>query len=253
MGEDVSFELFINDQNQLYNASPLIDKNGVIDRILVVVENIDDRKLLEAQIKQSAAMAERDRLASDLHDAVTQTLFSASVIAEATPRIWLKNPAMAQQNMEHLTVMLRGALAEMRTLLLELRPSALREQTLEQLLQTQVEAVRARINAPVFLVVNGKCALPEDVTITFHRIAQESLNNIVNHAEATEVSITLDYNQNGVVLDVRDNGRGFDPSTTPSGHFGLSIMAERIEKIGGTFFINSKPGDGTQIVVSWSE
>jgi PAS domain S-box-containing protein len=253
MGEDVSFELFINDQNQLYNASPLIDKNGVIDRILVVVENIDDRKLLEAQIKQSAAMAERDRLASDLHDAVTQTLFSASVIAEATPRIWLKNPVMAQQNMENLTVMLRGALAEMRTLLLELRPSALREQTLEQLLQTQVEAVRARINAPVFLVVNGKCALPEDVTITFHRIAQESLNNIVNHAEATEVSITLDYNQNGVVLDVRDNGRGFDPSTTPSGHFGLSIMAERIEKIGGTFFINSKPGDGTQIVVSWSE
>jgi signal transduction histidine kinase len=103
------------------------------------------------------------------------------------------------------------------------------------------------------LVVNGQRPLPEDVTITFHRIAQESLNNVVRHAEATEVSITLDCDQNGIVLRVRDNGRGFDPSTIPAGHLGLSIMAERIEKIGGTLLIDSQPGDGTQIVVSWSE
>jgi signal transduction histidine kinase len=89
--------------------------------------------------------------------------------------------------------------------------------------------------------------------MAFHRIAQESLNNVVKHADATEVSITLDCDRNGVVLRVRDNGCGFDPSTIPAGHLGLSIMAERIETLGGTLLIDSKPGDGTQIVVSWSE
>jgi signal transduction histidine kinase len=207
----------------------------------------------ERQLEQAAAIAERDRIARELHDAVTQTLFSASSIAEATPHIWLKDQALAQQYMENLTVMLRGALAEMRTLLLELRPEALREQTLDQLLQILVEATQARTSAPISLVVNGQRPLPEDVTITFHRIAQESLNNVVKHAEATEVSITLDCDQNGIVLRVRDNGSGFDPSTIPAGHLGLSIMAERIEKIGGTLLIDSQPGDGTQIVVSWSE
>jgi len=218
-----------------------------------IVRDITERMQLEAQLQQVAATAERDRLARELHDAVTQTLFSASVVAEATPRIWLKDPAMAQQNMENLTLMLRGALAEMRTLLLELRPDVLRGQTLGQLLQTLVEAAQTRTSAPISLVVNGDRALPEDVTITFHRIAQESLNNVVKHADATEVSITLDCDQNGIVLRVCDNGRGFDPSTIPVGHFGLSIMAERIDIIGGALLIDGKPGDGTQIVVSWSE
>jgi len=222
-------------------------------RVVVSHGDITQRVQAERQLEQAAAIAERDRIARDLHDAVTQTLFSASSIAEATPHIWLKDQALAQQYMENLTVMLRGALAEMRTLLLELRPEALREQTLDQLLQTLVEATQARTSAPISLVVNGQRPLPEDVTITFHRIAQESLNNVVKHAEATEVSITLDCDQNGIVLRVRDNGSGFDPSTIPAGHLGLSIMAERIEKIGGTLLIDSQPGDGTQIVVGWSE
>jgi PAS domain S-box-containing protein len=222
-------------------------------RVVVSHEDITQRVQAEKQLEQAAAIAERDRIARELHDAVTQTLFSASSIAEATPHIWLKDPALAQQYMDNLTVMLRGALAEMRTLLLELRPDALREQTLDQLLQFLVEATQLRANAPILLVVNGKRPLPEDVTMAFHRIAQESLNNVVKHADATEVSITLDCDRNGVVLRVRDNGCGFDPSTIPAGHLGLSIMAERIETLGGTLLIDSKPGDGTQIVVSWSE
>jgi signal transduction histidine kinase len=253
MGESVSFELIINEQHQLYNAFPLIEENGEPKSILAVVENIDDRKRLEAIIENEAILSERDRLARELHDAVTQTLFSASVIAEATPRIWPKNPELAQQNMEYLSIMLRGALAEMRILLLELRPEALSGQGLDPLLQTLVEAVRTQIRVPIVLVVNGNRTLPDDVTRAFYRITQESLNNVIRHADATEINITLDCNQSEVLLHICDDGRGFDLDSVPAGHFGLGFMAERIEKIGGTLSIDSKPGDGTEIVVRWSE
>jgi PAS domain S-box-containing protein len=221
-------------------------------RVVVSHEDITERVQAEKQLEQAAAIAERDRIARELHDAVTQTLFSASGMAEATSRIWRKDPAMAQKNMENLSVMLRGALAEMRTLLLELRPDALRGQSPGQLLQTLVEAAQARTGALISLVVNGDCALPDEVTIACHRVAQESLNNAIKHAEATEVHLILDCAQNGLVLQIRDNGRGFDPSTVPIGHFGLSFMSERVENIGGTLLIDSKPADGTDIVVSWN-
>jgi PAS domain S-box-containing protein len=218
-----------------------------------IIRDITERNQKETLLQKQATLAERNRLARELHDAITQTLFSASVIAETTPRIWLKDPALAQQNMENLSFMLRGALAEMRTLLLELRPEALSGQTLDQLLQTLVEAAQTRTRAPISLVNNGNCTLPEDVTRGLYRIAQESINNVLRHAEATEVGIALDCSQSGIELRICDDGRGFNPSTIPAGHFGLGFMAERIEKIGGTLSIDSKPGEGTQIVVRWSE
>jgi signal transduction histidine kinase len=253
MGEEVSFELFINDQNQLYNAIPLIGENGAIDRIMVVVENVTERKLFEAQSQQAAATAERERLGRELHDAVTQTLFSASVIAKALPDIWEKDPAIGRTYMEQLPRLLKGALAEMRTLLLELRPNALREQTLGQLLELLAEAARARSGAIVTLKVEGDRPLPEDVSIALHRIAQESLNNVAKHAESTHISIWLRLDQSGVKLHISDDGRGFDPETIPSGHLGVRIMRERAQKIGATFQIDSKPGDGTIVIVTWSD
>jgi PAS domain S-box-containing protein len=253
MGEEVSFELFINDQNQLYNAIPLIGENGAIDRIMVVVENVTERKLFEAQSQQAAATAERERLGRELHDAVTQTLFSASVIAKALPDIWEKDPAIGRTYMEQLPRLLKGALAEMRTLLLELRPNALREQTLGQLLELLAEAARARSGAIVTLKVEGDRPLPEDVSIALHRIAQESLNNVAKHAESTHISIWLRLDQSGVKLHISDDGRGFDPETIPSGHLGVRIMRERAQKIGATFQIDSKSGDGTIVIVTWSD
>jgi len=253
IGEKVMFELFINDQNQLYNAIPLIDEHGAIDRILVVVENITERKLIEAQREQTAAQAERDRLARELHDAVTQTIFSASVIAEAAPSVWDKDPAIGRQYLEQLPRMLRGALAEMRTLLLELRPGSLVDQTLGQLLELLAEAARARTGANVTLNVEGDRPLPEDATIALHRIAQESLNNVAKHAEASLVNIRFICRPDRCVLQVADDGRGFDPEIIPPGHLGVSIMRERAQEIGATFQIDSKLGEGTLVVVSWSE
>lgn len=254
MGEEVTFELFFNDQYQLYHAIPLInEENEEIDKILVVVDVIDDRKLLEAKIMETAAREERDRLARNLHDAVTQTLFSASAIAEATPRIWEKDEALGRQYLERLPTLLRGALAEMRTLLLELRPEALEEQHLEQLLNTLADAARANTRAQITLMVDGHRPLPEDVTISFYRVAQECLNNITKHSKASQIDIRLCFNRDGVELQVSDNGCGFDPESIQPEHLGLDIMNDRSQSIGAIFKIDSEPGGGTIVSITWSD
>ncbi len=254
MGEEVTFELFINDQYQLYRAIPLYnEENEGIDRILVVVDVIDDRKLLEAKIKETAAREERDRLARNLHDAVTQTIFSASAIAEATPRIWEKDEALGRQYLERLPVMLRGALAEMRTLLLEFRPEALKEQTLDQLLDTLVGAARANTRAKVTLMIERNRPLPEDVTISLYRITQECLNNIIKHSAASQIDVGLCFNRDGVELNVSDNGCGFDPESIQPEHLGLGIMRDRAQEIGAKFKIDSEPDGGTVVSVTWSD
>ena len=208
---------------------------------------------MEERIEEIAAIAERERLARRLHDAVTQTLFSASVIAESTPRIMKNNPDLAEQNLEHLSTMLRGALAEMRTMLIELRPEALVGKPLDELMGTLVDASQIRIDCPVDLVINGEGTLPEDVTIVFYRVAQEALSNIIKYAEADAVNIEIDNSKDGAVMIVKDNGRGFERDNIQPGHFGLNIMAERVDQIGGELTIDSEPGFGTQIRVSWSE
>jgi two-component system nitrate/nitrite sensor histidine kinase NarX len=212
-----------------------------------------DNARLHAQVQQVAILEERDRLARELHDAVTQTLFSASVIAKAVPDIWEKDPAIGRTYLEQLPGLLQGALAEMRVLLLELRPSALQDQTMDQLLKMLVEAARTRSGAIVTLKVEGDHPLPEDVTMALHRIAQESLNNVAKHAEASEINVRLICDPEEVVLHIADDGCGFDPETIPSGHLGVGIMRERAQKIGATFQVDSKPGDGTIVIVTWSD
>ena len=153
--------------------------------------------------------------------------------------------------LEQLTILLRGALAEMRTMLIELRPQSLKNRTLGELIQTLVEANQAKIDCPVTTVVDNDMLLPEDVTIVFYRVAQEAINNIIKYAEATEISIHVDSNNDGVVMTIYDNGRGFLPVNVPVGHFGLDIMSERMQDIGGVLTIDSEPDHGTLIAANW--
>jgi signal transduction histidine kinase len=202
--------------------------------------------------QQAAALAERERLARELHDSVSQTLFSAGMIADAMPRLWDKDRAMDQQNLEMLSVLIRGASAEMRSLLLELRPDTLKDQTLGNLLETLVIATRARTQAAVSLKVMGDCQRQEDVIMAFHRIAQETLNNIAKHAEASQVVIDLSCDHESTKLCIQDDGRGFDPQSIPAGHLGIGIMRERAHNIGADIEIDSQIGRGTKVSVSWS-
>jgi signal transduction histidine kinase len=217
--------------------------------------------------EELAVLQERNRLARELHDAVTQTLFSASLIAEALPALWERDQEMGRERLAMLRQMSRGALAEMRTLLLELRPAALVETSLEDLLRQLGEAVTGREGVPVTVEVEGRCELPADLHVALYRIAQEALNNVVRHARASQVTVHLrctprvpsSSSREGegpgvkVELVIHDDGRGFDPGDAPPEHMGLGIMRERAGAVGAQLGIVSQTGQGTQVTVVWPE
>jgi PAS domain S-box-containing protein len=216
--------------------------------ILSIVEDVT--KELEAK-QQIAVAIERERLARELHDAVTQTLFSASVMAEAAPKIWENDQVMGRQYLGKLPVLLRGALAEMRSLLLELRPHAFKDMTLGQLLEPLADASRAYTNAEVTLEIESDSNTPEEITRNLHRIVQECLNNITKHSEASRVDIYLCSNQEGVEIRISDNGLGFNTQTISPGSMGIDIMRDRARKIDAKMKIESQLGSGTQIMITW--
>jgi signal transduction histidine kinase len=220
-----------------------------------LMHQIDQREKAEQALAEKAAQEavaiDRTRLARDLHDAVTQTLFSASMIAEVLPDIWSTSQIEGRRRLDELRQLTRGALAEMRTLLVELRPSGLTEIPLPDLLRQLCESLIGRARLPIQLHIEGEGKLPPDLQICFYRIAQEALNNIVKHARATQALVTLRLNET-VTLSIVDNGSGFDPASVSPRHYGLKIMCERAEALGAEFSIYSEPGEGTQISVSWT-
>ena len=217
-----------------------------------IAEREQTEKELAHQAVETAITAERNRLARDLHDAVTQTLFSASLIAEVIPKLWETNRSEGKHHLDELRELTRGALAEMRTLLLELRPTALMEMELGDLLQQLAESVTGRARIPVNVSVEGVCEnLVPEVKITLYRIAQEALNNITKHAGNCYVEIQLHCLGNQIDLSITDDGNGFNPGQISLESLGLGIMRERAEAIGAKIAINSKVGQGTAIKVAW--
>jgi PAS domain S-box-containing protein len=222
---------------------------GFADQVALALENAR----LREETEQAAAAAERNRLARDLHDAVTQTLFSSSLIADVLPAIWEHNPEEGRKRLAELRELSAGALAEMRTLLLELRPKALTEMSLAELLRHLTEALKARTRLPIKLTVEGERPLAPQVQIALYRIAQEALNNVARHANATQVSVRLRFNTNTVELRVKDNGRGFVRGAASSDHLGLNIMRERAQDIGADLTITTQVGQGAEVAVVWAE
>jgi PAS domain S-box-containing protein len=217
------------------------------DHLSLALENARLRESAE----ESAASAERSRLARDLHDAVTQTLFSASLIAEVLPQLWERNPEEGRKRLGQLRDLTRGALAEMRTLLLELRPAALAEAPLCDLLLQLAEATRGRSGIDIGVGIEGECEVPADAKIALYRIAQEALNNVAKHAGAEHAWLTLKHTEDGVDLVIEDDGAGFDIAHKKPESLGLDIMKERADSVGAELRISSTPGEGTRIDVMW--
>ena len=218
------------------------------EQAALVIENAH----LHARVGQTAAEAERGRLARELHDSVTQTLFSASLIADVLPRLWERDPDDARAQLEELRLLTRGALAEMRTLLLELRPAALLKADLGELLRHLVEAARGRAGIPITLSVEQRCDhLPGEVRVALYRIAQETLNNVVKHAGASSAAVMLGGCETKTELRIEDDGCGFNTATVLPESLGLGIMAERAHSIGAHLHIESYPGAGTRVRVTW--
>ena len=215
------------------------------------VETQGSRDAQTARAVEDAVIAERNRLARELHDAVTQTLFAASLIAEVLPDLWEMDEAEAHRSTDELRQLTRGALAEMRTLLFELRPAALQQARLPDLLKQLSEAVMGRRCLPICLELSGDCEIPCDVKVEIYRIAQESLNNIVKYARATRVEINVRLEDDQVHMEIKDNGIGFDPTSVKPTSLGLRIMRERSEAIHAQVQITSEPGLGTTVSLDW--
>jgi len=200
-----------------------------------------------------AALQERQRLAQNLHDAVNQSLFSAGLIADVLPRLWDRDQDEARKSLDDLRRLTRAAQAEMRALLAELRPSAITDTDLGDLLHLLGNALSGRVNIPVNVTVVKEVVLPADVQVAFYRVCQEALNNVARHARASRVDMELKHEGTAIEMRIRDDGQGFDPEQTFSGHFGLSMMRERAEAAGASLTVTSQPGHGTEFVLRWAE
>lgn len=212
------------------------------------------RALLHQREKDIAAEEERRRIASDLHDVVSQTLFSANMIAQILPRLWHKNQAEAEIYLHDLHTMTHTALTEMRMLLLELRPESLTKTDLESLLRNLVDSFIQRTGIEPQLQILGTVRLLEpDVQIAFYRIAQEALNNVNKHAGANQVTIKLQFTELQVALQIVDDGVGFNIHEHPTGHMGIDIMRERAKQVGAYLHINSQYQQGTTVTAQWRD
>ncbi len=208
---------------------------------------------LYRQARNAATQEERTRLARDLHDAVNQTLFSVALMAESLPAIWQENPQQGAAVLEELRVLTQSAQSEMRTLLMELRPASLTQKSFGELLRYLTRSFTARTRIPVELTIDGNGILPPDVQIAFYRTAQEAFNNIAKHAQATQTEVHFDCTFRQAILNIIDNGAGFDTTAIPAGHLGLDIMAERAVNAGLTLEVESVPECGTTITLIWEQ
>jgi signal transduction histidine kinase len=206
---------------------------------------------LVTQTEEQATMAERSRLARELHDVITQLLFSINLVAASLPRLWERDPEMAERSTSELQRLTRGALAEMRTLLRELRPHTIADTDLGLLVTHLSDGLSARQDIPTTLNVHMGGSVPPDVHLAIYRIAQEALNNIAKHANASSLTVELAGTDSHVNLSVVDDGYGFDRSDTPTESMGLDIMRERADEIGADLVVSSTRDVGTTVEVTW--
>jgi signal transduction histidine kinase len=221
---------------------------SIADQIGVVVENAR----LYRQAEQLAVVRERERLARELHDSVTQSLYSLTLLAEASQRlIGAGDWGRVREYVARLGEIAEQALKEMRLLVYQLRPLVLKREGLVGALQHRLDAVEKRAGVDARLLIDGNVELPASAEEELYRIAQEALNNALKHAAPTSVTVRICADERGMVLEVADDGRGFDPgSISGEGGMGLVSMRERAEKLGGKLDVKSAPGEGTSVFVS---
>jgi signal transduction histidine kinase len=211
---------------------------------------IENARLRE-KAKLLAIVEERQRLARELHDSVTQAMYSVTLYAEATHMALEANKMdVVAENLRELKVMAREALFGIRLLIFELHPPILEEQGLASALQVRLSSVESRAGLSTEMVVEKNRRLPLNLEEELYRIALEALNNTVKHARAEHVVVTLQFTESQVHLEVTDDGIGYDPTTAKeSGGMGLNGMDERARRLGGHLVIESAMGKGTRLIV----
>ena len=225
-----------------------------VDRLAILADQAssaisNSRSLVMA--RSLAALEERQSLANDLHDSVSQTLWTATLLAETLARA-SDLSAEQRDRAGRLHALTAGALSEMRTLLLELRPSVIEETLFADLVHQLVSAFESRRRAKCVVHLDREVEPLPTVKVALYRILQESLNNVSRHADAGSVHISVEVTGDVLEMRVRDDGEGFEMGSA-SEHFGLRIMAERAEAIGASLHVDSRLGEGTTVSVSVPE
>ncbi len=214
--------------------------------------DIGELDRLEADLRRQAAdlaaSEERAHLARELHDSVTQALFSMTLQERSLELLLERDPGQVPGKLAELRELQRDALAETRALIFELRPGNLQEHGLAAALRTHAAGLNARIGLPVVVDADLGDRRPAlEIEEALYRIAQEALHNVVKHAGACQARAALDWQADAIHIRVEDDGRGFDPEAVPAGHLGLAGMRVRAERLGGWLRVESAPGRGTVI------
>jgi PAS domain S-box-containing protein len=231
-----------------YSVEELSLLTSIADQLGVVVESARLRK----QLEMAAVTEERERLARDLHDSVTQLLYTVNLCAISGRRALEQNqPDVLADSLNHLGDAARQALREMRLMLYELRPSLVAQEGLVRALQRRLDTVEGRVGVMAQLLTSGDIKLPGRIEQELYHIALEALNNALKHAKATLVTINIDKEKDQVELTVVDNGAGFALSDLEATKgMGLVIMRERAKELDAVLTIDSTPGEGTQVQVT---
>ncbi len=233
------------------SAIGITDGDGHLAGIHGAARDVSERERLEGDLRRQAgelaAGEERAHLARELHDSVTQALFSMSLVSRTIEMLLDRNPAQAREQLAALRELQRDALAEMRALIFELRPGNLEQDGLYRALRTHTAALQGRLGLPIVVHAEFEERLPLRVEEVLYRIAQEALHNVVKHAGARQVRLELARDGADVRLRIVDDGRGFDPHGVADGHLGLAGMRARAEKIGARLEVRSWAGAGTTI------
>jgi len=222
----------------LRRAAPRLLGPGTAERLAAVQRHADQ-------------LAYRNRLARDLHDSVSQELFSLTMLAAAAQRLLDRNPTLAAAQLGEIQETAQRALQETRSLIFALRPAMLDDRGLGPALRDMVCAAHDRQGLRVDLAISGERRLPLDHEQALFRIVQEALANVVRHSGVRAAEVRLHYEDRYTYLEVRDGGRGFSPATPRNARsIGLDSMAERAAALGGTFTVDSLPGQGTTVAVT---
>lgn len=236
--------------NSTVNAFTEEDKlviQSLGDQIAIAIENAN----LYDQSKELAILEERNRLARDLHDSVTQSLYSLVLLTEGWRRmLGTRGEVQAEDYLYRIGEIALQALKEMRLLIYELRPPDLEQEGLVGALQKRIDAVEKRVGIEARVIMEDYIELTTPVEDGLYRIAQEALNNALKYAEAEKVTVRIFCDDGMIVLEAADNGRGFDPNDAKNrGGMGLVIMRERSLMMSGKLTIQSKHGEGTKVTV----
>ena len=236
-----------SDQVNAFDESDLVVLQSLAYQAAVAIENA---RLYE-QAQRLAIVEERNRLARDLHDSVTQAVYSVTLYAEASARLLSSGQIdMAAEHLRDLRGTAQQALREMRSLIFELRPPVLEQEGLVAALHARLDAVEGRSGVKTEFLVEGDRALPAEMEKELYHIAQEALNNALKHAQAGSIKLHLNLGEQTVTMEIADDGAGFDlVEAEDSGGMGLKGMQERAARLGGKLMVESGSGEGTRLKV----